>query len=33
TYLALFPGLLILMTILSFNVLGDVLRKGLSRRY
>lgn len=32
TYLALFPGLFILLTILAFNVLGDVLRKALSRR-
>ncbi|WPP40085.1 ABC transporter permease [Paenibacillus hunanensis] len=28
-YLALFPGLLILLTVLSFNVLGDILRVGL----
>jgi peptide/nickel transport system permease protein len=28
-YLAVFPGLLILLTVLSFNVLGDVLRVGL----
>lgn len=28
-YLAFFPGLLILLTVLSFNVLGDVLRKVL----
>lgn len=28
-YLAVFPGLLILFTVLSFNVLGDVLRVGL----
>ncbi|KAF6627727.1 MULTISPECIES: ABC transporter permease [Paenibacillus] len=27
-YMALFPGLLILLTVLSFNVLGDVLRVG-----
>ncbi|WP_151735577.1 ABC transporter permease ['Paenibacillus yunnanensis' Narsing Rao et al. 2020] len=27
-YLALFPGLLILLTVLSFNVLGDILRVG-----
>ncbi|WP_438348075.1 ABC transporter permease [Paenibacillus sp. FA6] len=27
-YLALFPGLLILFTVLSFNVLGDILRVG-----
>lgn len=26
TWLAMFPGLLILLTVLSFNVLGDVLR-------
>lgn len=26
TYLAIFPGLLILLTVLSFNILGDVLR-------
>lgn len=32
TYLALFPGALILLTILSFNVLGDVFRKGLEPR-
>ena len=25
-YLALFPGILILLTVLSFNVLGDVFR-------
>lgn len=28
-YLAVFPGLLILITVLSFNVLGDVLRSAL----
>ncbi|MFD1886303.1 ABC transporter permease [Paenibacillus wenxiniae] len=28
-YMALFPGLLILLTVLSFNVLGDILRVGL----
>ncbi len=28
-YLAVFPGLLILITVLSFNVLGDVLRLAL----
>jgi peptide/nickel transport system permease protein len=28
-YLALFPGLLILLTVLSFNILGDILRVGL----
>ncbi|MNY55554.1 Glutathione transport system permease protein GsiD [compost metagenome] len=27
-YLALFPGLMILLTVLSFNVLGDILRVG-----
>ncbi|BBI31370.1 ABC transporter permease [Cohnella abietis] len=27
-YLALFPGLFILLTVLSFNVLGDILRVG-----
>ncbi|WP_068502589.1 ABC transporter permease [Paenibacillus kribbensis] len=27
-YMALFPGLFILLTVLSFNVLGDVLRVG-----
>ncbi|MEK3899681.1 MULTISPECIES: ABC transporter permease [unclassified Paenibacillus] len=27
-YLALFPGLMILFTVLSFNVLGDILRVG-----
>ncbi|WP_438431958.1 ABC transporter permease [Gorillibacterium sp. sgz500922] len=27
-YLAVFPGLLILLTVLSFNVLGDILRVG-----
>lgn len=27
-YLALFPGLLILLTVLSFNILGDILRVG-----
>ncbi|MGR6129513.1 ABC transporter permease [Paenibacillus sp. SER-28] len=27
-YMALFPGLLILLTVLSFNILGDVLRVG-----
>lgn len=32
TYLALFPGALILLTILSFNILGDVFRKGLEPR-
>ncbi|WP_430539406.1 ABC transporter permease [Listeria rocourtiae] len=32
TYLALFPGALILLTILSFNVLGDVFRRGLEPR-
>lgn len=26
TWLALFPGMLILLTVLSFNVLGDVFR-------
>ena len=26
TWLAMFPGVLILLTVLSFNVLGDVLR-------
>ena len=25
-YLAIFPGLLILLTVLSFNVLGDIFR-------
>ncbi|WP_040952225.1 ABC transporter permease [Gorillibacterium massiliense] len=28
-YMALFPGALILLTVLSFNVLGDLLRVGL----
>ncbi|WP_322922963.1 ABC transporter permease [Paenibacillus campi] len=28
-YMAIFPGLLILLTVLSFNVLGDLLRVGL----
>jgi peptide/nickel transport system permease protein len=27
-YLALFPGLFILLTVLSFNILGDILRVG-----
>ncbi|MFF2909281.1 ABC transporter permease [Paenibacillus sp. NPDC057934] len=27
-YLAVFPGLLILLTVLSFNILGDILRVG-----
>ena len=27
-YLALFPGLMILLTVLSFNVLGDIVRVG-----
>ncbi|MFD2614540.1 ABC transporter permease [Paenibacillus gansuensis] len=31
-YMALFPGLLIFMTVLSFNILGDVLRLGLEPR-
>ncbi|PWV98454.1 peptide/nickel transport system permease protein [Paenibacillus cellulosilyticus] len=31
-YLAIFPGLLILLTVLSFNVLGDLLRVGLEPR-
>ncbi|ANZ94264.1 MULTISPECIES: ABC transporter permease [Brochothrix] len=31
TYLAIFPGLLILLTILSFNILGDVFRKAMAR--
>ncbi len=29
TYLALFPGLMILLIVLSFNVLGDILRVAL----
>lgn len=29
TYLAVFPGMLILVIVMSFNVLGDVLRVGL----
>ena len=29
SYLALFPGLLILLTVLSFNVFGDILRTTL----
>lgn len=31
-FLAVFPGLLILLTVLSFNVLGDVLRNALEPR-
>lgn len=31
SYLALFPGLFILLTILAFNILGDVFRKAMSR--
>ncbi|MBD3917857.1 ABC transporter permease [Paenibacillus sp. PR3] len=31
-YLAIFPGVLILLTVLSFNVLGDILRVGLEPR-
>ncbi|MEC0182013.1 ABC transporter permease [Paenibacillus peoriae] len=31
-YMALFPGLFILLTVLSFNVLGDVLRVGFEPR-
>jgi len=31
-YLALIPGLLILLSVLSFNVLGDVLRQTVSER-
>ena len=27
--LAIYPGLLILLTVLSFNILGDVLRSAL----
>jgi len=29
TYLAIFPGLMILLIVLSFNVLGDILRVAL----
>lgn len=31
SYLALFPGVFILLTILAFNILGDVFRKAMSR--